>query len=94
MQPVFNSGRSRESGIRPAVGMHFQPFGEWIPAFAGMTLHECDDVWQTSPALASTVLVQFAVAAVYDRRNRLQLRAGGHRPPLQQVKLHHYRSER
>ena len=37
------------------------------------------------------VLVQFAVAAVYDRRNRLQLRAGGHRPPLQQVKLHHHR---
>jgi hypothetical protein len=38
------------------------------------------------------VVGQFAVAAASDRRNLLNLKAGGLRPPLQQIKLTHFLS--
>jgi hypothetical protein len=39
-----------------------------------------------------TAVGQFAVAAVSDRRNLLNQKAGGRRPPLQQIKLTHYQT--
>src|SRR5437879_5420066 len=45
------------------------------------------------PADAATkdsVVGQFAVAALYERRRVRGINTGGHRPPLQKLKLTHY----
>ncbi|HUY15009.1 MAG TPA: hypothetical protein VMX16_15485 [Terriglobia bacterium] len=48
-------------------------FAEWIPAFAGMTLKEqTDKESPNSVTTEITVVAQFAVAAVSDRRKLLK----------------------